>query len=784
MGVCTSKAAEDAGDDFDIEEQEEEIQVNYEVGQQLKQIPLLAHLSEKERGVLGAALEQKTFSHSQDIVIQGEPGNEFFLIKEGACSIIRTDDGKETVVAELSAGDYFGESALINNDARNASVRAVGAVTCLSLNRTAFKKLLGSNTSKLKVKITKRAAVSAESGAQNAEQKFVSHAPPDAVKDKSTETLKMLNDAVRGNPLFDILDSEQKQRVFDEMWLVDVKQGDNIITQGELGNHFYVVHSGYFEIFVGDNKVSQGDKGLAFGELAMLYKQPRAASVKASKPSQVWAIDRWTFRMIKTESVEAKLRKYDSVIKSAFAGLLAGERLRVAEALEEVSYVANHTIFKQGDLGETFFIVHSGEVVVRRRETPESEEKELKRYGPGEFFGERALVRSEPRAAAAVTTTDTTLVYMHQRDFSLLLGPVERVFMERVASYDGQASSSQLNTDRKDRKTNEDEAVETYLVDIPFDDLRVIGTLGQGNFGHVELVADPDGNTYALKRLNKAQIVEMGQEEHVMSEKDAMAHLDHPFLIKLFNTYKDQNSLYFLLEVCLGGELFSVLRERHTFDYVTARFYAAGVVLAFEYMHSRGIIYRDLKPENLLLSDSGYIKVTDFGFAKKLQNGSRTWTLCGTPDYLAPEVIAQQGHGKAVDWWTLGILIYEMLASVPPFYDDNPRRVYEKILQGHINFNGGSFSKAAQDLIKKLLTQKSSKRLGVTNGGVKAIKNHQFFKGFNWSEFQSQKMKAPIPVQIKNKFDLSNFDEDYEEMDMPMGEYIIPPNNPNWDADF
>jgi len=258
-----------------------------------------------------------------------------------------------------------------------------------------------------------------------------------------------------------------------------------------------------------------------------------------------------------------------------------------------------------------------------------------------------------------------------------------------------------------------------------------------------------------------------------------MEQLDHPFLIKLHATFRDHDRLYFLLEPCLGGELFSVLRERTLFDEPTARFYAACVVSAFEYMHSKNIIYRDLKPENLLLDRQGYLKVTDFGFAKDISTG-RTWTLCGTPDYLAPEIVAGKGHGKGVDWWTLGIFIYEMLASYPPFYDEDPMKTYAKIMQGNITFPS-HFSKEAVSLVKKLLHPKAFKRLGVVKGGAKLVKKHPWFKDLDWDALYRKELIGPIIPTIKDEYDLGNFDEYPEE------EEVIPPYTDDgtaWDAEF
>merc|ERR1719397_828631 len=202
-------------------------------------------------------------------------------------------------------------------------------------------------------------------------------------------------------------------------------------------------------------------------------------------------------------------------------------------------------------------------------------------------------------------------------------------------------------------------------------EFKTIGILGKGAFGLVSLVVDPyTKKSYALKAIKKQQIVELGQQSHIINEKNVMQKMHSKFLVNLRGTYKDNLRVYFLLDVCLGGELFTILRRRRYFNEGTSKFYAGCVVEAFDYMHSKNIIYRDLKPENLVLDSTGYLKVTDFGFAKVVKD--KTFTLCGTPDYLAPEIVTGQGHGKGVDWWTLGILIYEMLASFPPFFDDEP----------------------------------------------------------------------------------------------------------------
>jgi protein kinase X len=216
-----------------------------------------------------------------------------------------------------------------------------------------------------------------------------------------------------------------------------------------------------------------------------------------------------------------------------------------------------------------------------------------------------------------------------------------------------------------------------------------------------------------------------------------------------------------LFEYVCGGELFSYLRNAGRFSTITGNFYTAEIVSALEYLHAKSVVYRDLKPENLLLDKEGHLKITDFGFAKKLTD--RTWTLCGTPEYLAPEIIQSKGHNKAVDWWALGVLIYEMLAGYPPFYDDNPFGIYEKILSGKIEWPK-HLDPVAKDLIKKLLVQDRTKRLGNMKSGAEDIKRHRWFKGVDWHDVLKRKLTPPIVPKIMYDGDASNFD-DYPESD-------------------
>lgn len=196
----------------------------------------------------------------------------------------------------------------------------------------------------------------------------------------------------------------------------------------------------------------------------------------------------------------------------------------------------------------------------------------------------------------------------------------------------------------------------------PLNTYELVKTIGTGTFGRVYLTYNKHSNSFfAMKVLRKKDVIKLRQVEHINNERAILSAISFPFIVNLIETYQDNRCVFLLEDFVQGGEVFMHLRKAGRFKDEVAKFYVSEIVLALEYLHNRFICYRDLKPENLLLDNRGHIKITDFGFAKKVVD--RTWTLCGTPEYLAPELILSKGHSKAVDWWALGILTFEVCVN-------------------------------------------------------------------------------------------------------------------------
>ncbi|XP_049819329.1 cGMP-dependent protein kinase, isozyme 1-like isoform X2 [Aethina tumida] len=613
--------------------------------------------------------------------------------------------------------------------------------------------------------------------------------------EKDFRSKQLIKDAILDNDFLRNLDTVRVREMVDSMYSMEVQANTVFIREGDSGAHLYVSAEGEFEVIKQGAILGRIGPGKTFGELALLYNCMRTASIRALEDSKVWVLDRRIFQRIMVRTGLQRLQDNIGFLRSVpLLAKLSNEVLaKIADVLEVEFYPAGAHIIRQGASGDTFFIISSGCVKVTQRLPGkllnyyyklqcslfgfvlgqlEEEEEEIRTLQRGDYFGEQALLKEDCRTASIIAQHPGVECLTLDRDsFNQLIGDLSEI---REKSYD--------DDERLNRPSSSLQLEKQEYDYIQLDDLEVISTLGIGGFGRVELVQYREDRslTFALKCLKKQHIVDTQQQDHIRSEKTIMMGCRNPFICRLYRSFKDAKYVYMMLEACLGGEVWTILRDRGCFDDHTTRFIAGCVIEAFDYLHNRGLIYRDLKPENLLLDVRGYVKLVDFGFAKRLGYSSKTWTFCGTPEYVAPETILNKGHDRAVDYWALGILMHELLTGSPPFSASDPMKTYNLILKGidMIDFAKFNVSRSAQSLIKKLCRDAPSERLGYQRGGVQDIKKHKWYQGFDWDGLISRTLPAPIQQVVRGPCDVTNFDCFGKDNDIPPDELS------GWDKDF
>eukprot|EP00808_Paulinella_micropora_P019269 g33609.t1 len=697
---------------------------------------------------------------------------------------------------------------------------------------------------------------------------------------KSEAELSMLRKALKACVLLSNLNQEMVDVVANGMERKEVDDGTEIISQGTHGDLFYINNKGIFDIYVDGTKVAQKKKGDFFGELALMHDALRSATVIAAGKCEVFQIRSDMVRVLVAQHSfqETKARLNFLMQVPLLQKLSSQQRSYMAEALKERTYLPGEAVVKQGDDGDEFFIVKSGELTITITDK-EAGELKVGGYKAGGFFGELALINDAKRAATVSAKDMVVCLSLKKKDFSQILGEKalhdllaekaeeytkrtkrarESVSMPagfngvktktpaatttpsttksdattssqlsmgslsdiaanpklapKLSSVDENSTSTpapSLGTTAEQDESKEDTSTETTppppsikvdagaaptgpvstvvpetpssssstarveatmtpqhktnrMVDIKsMSELEVLGTLGRGAFGHVRLVRDKKKRVHAMKTLNKHLLVETQQVEHVRNEIYVMSEVWSPFVIEFRGWFQDPHHLHLLMQPSLGGELATLLDEKETLQEEEARFVVACIVLGFEHLHDNGIVYRDLKPENVLLEPSGYLRIVDFGFAKKIAD-ARTFTLCGTPEYLSPEVIQGNGHGYATDFWSLGIILFEMLTGETPYCDSNPMGTYQVIMRstGVPWPDDVEVSEEGKAFVEALLTKDAPLRLGVN--GPAAIKSHAWYKkaGFEWGAVEKTQYKSPFPLEVEAEDDMSRF-EDY-----------------------
>jgi len=678
---------------------------------------------------------------------------------------------------------------------------------------------------------------------------------------KSDSAIEFIDSSLADNFIFASLTVKERRLLIDAMVMDTIPAGSVIIEQGDIGDYFYVVDQGNVIYQVDGNQVGTSTRGATFGELALLYNCPRAATCLANTDCTVWKVDQKTFRHMLANNTANQQKDVNEVLRKVpFLSKLDDILLaKIADALTTVTFNEGERIVNKGDVGEVFYVLREGSAKVHDIGFGDSQYVD-QHLGPSDFFGEGALLTGEARMANVTATSNCSCLCLSRDTFEKTLGPLQDLIdssaMKRVlmgipifANSQFQpfemARLNELITEEKFNAgdilaeegkslkqclfiiqkgkitvandnglinnltkgdyfgektlqadegsvshatiTVEEQAIcgvltkqsiesvigslsrlgkamsnKNKLISLKLNELKKIRILGVGTFGKVWLVSHTrTKKPYALKMLNKREIIGHHQVEGVIREKNIMASIDHPFVVNLVATTQDDRNLYMIVDLVQGGELFSVIHTetRDGVPNTNARFYAACILESLSHLHHRHICYRDLKPENVLVDSGGYCQLVDLGFAKIVMD--KTYTLCGTPEYLAPEIILSKGHDKGVDYWAFGVLIYEMLVGRSPFYSYGTDQVslFKRIVQVKYNFPpGGVVNDTAQDLIQRLVVRRVANRFGCLARGDTDIREHSWFSVIETEKLLKKSIQAPWIPQLKDPLDASHFD--------------------------
>ncbi|KAG8515235.1 cGMP-dependent protein kinase 2 [Galemys pyrenaicus] len=544
---------------------------------------------------------------------------------------------------------------------------------------------------------------------------------------KDSSEKKLITDALNKNQFLKRLDPQQIKDMVECMYGRNYQQGSYIIKQGEPGNHIFVLAA--------------------------------ITNVKT------WALDREVFQNIMRRTAQARDEQYRNFLRSVslLKNLPEDKLTKIIDCLEVEYYDKGDFIIREGEEGSTFFILAKGKVKVTQSTEGHDQPQLIKTLQKGEYFGEKALISEDVRSANIIAEeNDVACLVIDRETFNQTVG----TFEELQKYLEGYVANLNRDDEKRHAKRSMSnwklskalslemiqlkEKVARFSSSSPFQNLEIIATLGVGGFGRVELVKVKNENVaFAMKCIRKKHIVDTKQQEHVYSEKRILEELCSPFIVK------------------------------GSFDESTSKFCVACVTEAFDYLHRLGIIYRDLKPENLILDAEGYLKLVDFGFAKKIGSGQKTWTFCGTPEYVAPEVILNKGHDFSVDFWSLGILVYELLTGNPPFSGIDQMMTYNLILKGIEKMDfPRKITKRPEDLIRRLCKQNPTERLGNLKNGINDIKKHRWLNAFNWEGLKARNLPSPLQRELSGPTDHSYFDKYPPEKGVPPDELS------GWDKDF
>jgi protein kinase A len=555
---------------------------------------------------------------------------------------------------------------------------------------------------------------------------------------------------LRKVPFLSELEERHLAKVSEAFKSITFKEGERIINKGDIGKAFYIILDGsakIHDIGKGDSKyVDQTvEPGGFFGERALVTGERRVANITATSTCTCLTLSRRTFEKVLgplQDLINTAMRKRLLVGVPVFANskFEPFELAQLTDMLVERTFSPGTVLAEQGkpDFQE-LFIIKSGSVAVAHDDVV------IHTLREADYFGDKALKEKQGALSMSTITvqTETVCFALSKVDIEHVIGNLGRLGKPM------EAAGLSLNKS------------------VRMKDYTKRCILGLGSLGKVWMVTHKKTNeTFALKQLSKHGLITNSQVEAVIREKNILASIDHPFVAKLVANFQDNTSVYLLMKFVQGGELLSMINSfAKTSDYKNgvpngnARFYAGCILSALAYLHHRSITYRDLKPENVLIDKKGYCVLVDFGNAKVIT--TKTFTLCGSPEYLAPEIILSKGHDKGVDYWAFGVLVYEMLSGRTPFARPGKADevgLFKRIMQVKFVFPPGDMiSVDARDMIRKLLVRRLASRLGCLQAGEKEVWSHEWMKPLDADQIAKKEVPPPWVPKIKKKDDASFF---------------------------
>ena len=609
------------------------------------------------------------------------------------------DVAKTDPVTTYGPGGSFGELALLYDAPRAASVKATSKCLIFKLGRIHFRNLVSSAVAKSKVHLEGKLA-------------------------------KV--------PVLAGLSPAQINHLAEAMEQVSYADGEYIEEMGAVADSLYVLLSGEVACHKADGAELRLSDGAIFGEKCL---EETVDGKKEKRQANVVAVGNVRCAVLKAKDAHEILGPLQAAIDHAFtrkvlssvelfSSLATREMTEIITRMQHKKLAKGEAAITQGSPGTAFYVVRSGSVDII------ANGEKVKTLSSGEFFGEQSLLTTKPTNATVQASEPTDLIGLTKSDFEALLGPLQGLI-------------------ERENERREKELKKKSEAKFAWAELDPRQVLGEGSFGVVRIcVHKPSSTPYALKALHKGHLLHTNQVKNTINEKSIMRQCSHPLILKCFATFNQKTHINLLLGLALGGELFTRMQKVERLKPKDAALYVAMTASALGYLSERHIAHRDLKLENLLIDDQGYLKLVDFGFAKVIE--SRSWTFCGTPDYLAPEILAHKGHNYAVDWWALGVLTYEMLHGEPPFMEDDQMRTFARITANDykIRINDAT----ACDLIGKLLVLNPSKRLGMLSKREKDITGHPLCAHINMAALLKKEIKPPFVPKLSNPMDTSNFD--------------------------